>query len=110
MAGLKPYKRTGDAYDPAADFAEQFTRDKFLAAFLGGNVVDAEHDGIAAFVDVEHGLGRAYQGAVLICASQAMRVACVLPADAAEAGLDIARFVRIDQAVLALGTSRWRVF
>lgn len=111
MASLKPMRRTSSADDPAADFAEQLTRDPFTAAFLGGNVVDVEHDGSAATVDVAHGLQRVYTGADLMCATDASaRVVCVLPEDAQAAGVDIKRFARFTQNAASAMTTRWRVY
>lgn len=109
MAKLKPYARTKATDDPAADFCEQLTRDTFTSAFLGGNVIDVEHDGSSVTIDVAHGLQRAYTGAIQIAAgSAATVVVCVLPEDAEEAGVDISRFARFTQGSATAMTSRWR--
>lgn len=108
---LKPYKRTSGTNDSAADFCEQLTRDSQLAAFLGGNVISVTHNGTSATVDVEHGLGRAYTGADMVCASSATSYAvCVLPETAEAAGVNIRRFIRFTQAAATAMTSRWRVY
>jgi hypothetical protein len=110
MAGLKPIRRKDSADDPAADFCEQLTRDKFNAALLGGNTVDVEHDGASTTLDVAHGLQRAYQGAVQVCAdSAATVVVCVPPETAQAAGVDIKRFARFEQGAATAMVSRFRV-
>jgi hypothetical protein len=78
---------------------------------LDGAFVDVTHDGVSTNIDVNHGLGRAYRGALQVGASESdPLVVCLLPNTAKASGVDVTKKARFRQPTLDAMTTRWWVF
>jgi uncharacterized Fe-S cluster-containing radical SAM superfamily enzyme len=73
-------------------------------------IVDVAHNGTDLNVNVNHGLGRAYVGAIQIGASESDPVVvCILPETARDDGVDITKQARFRQPTADAMTTRWLV-
>ena len=101
------YRQIGLPTGPSADFSRSLQ----ASPIIWGRLLDVETDGTGAAQLVRHGLGRAFQGAIVVgVGNTGLLVAVGSPQNVIDAGEDPALFLRIDPDASAVTTVRLWVF